>query len=108
MPAARPAHVVVVGGGISGLACAYFLHELSGGAVRLTVLEESPRLGGKLRLGEVGGVTVDLGAESLLARRPEAVELASAVGLGDDIVHPVTTAAALWSRGRCGRCRRAR
>ncbi len=99
MPAARPAHVVVVGGGISGLACAYFLHELSGGAVRLTVLEESPRLGGKLRLGEVGGVTVDLGAESLLARRPEAVELASAVGLGDDIVHPVTTAAALWSRG---------
>ncbi len=99
MPAARPAHVVVVGGGITGLACAYFLHELSEGAVGITVLEESPRLGGKLRLGEVGGVTVDLGAESLLARRPEAVELACAVGLGDDVVHPVTTTAALWTRG---------
>lgn len=99
MPADRPAHVVVVGGGISGLASAYFLRVLSGGAVRITVLEESPRLGGKLRLGEVGGVTVDLGAESLLARRPEAVELAHAVGLGADVVHPVTTAAALWSRG---------
>lgn len=99
MPAARPAHVAVVGGGITGLACAYFLHELSGGTVGVTVLEKSPRLGGKLRLGEVGGVTVDLGAESLLARRPEAVELARAVGLGDDVVHPVTTTAALWTRG---------
>jgi protoporphyrinogen/coproporphyrinogen III oxidase len=40
-----------------------------------------------------------VGAEAMLNRRPEAVELTRAVGLGDDIVHPATTAAQLWSRG---------
>ena len=38
-------HVVIVGGGISGLAAAFFLRDE---AVRVTVLEGSPRLGGKL------------------------------------------------------------
>ena len=41
---ARP-HVVIVGGGIAGLAAAFFLRDEP---VRVTVLEGSPRLGGKL------------------------------------------------------------
>ncbi|PLW72316.1 protoporphyrinogen oxidase, partial [Streptomyces sp. DJ] len=76
-----PRHVVVVGGGISGLAAAWFL--TSGGVPRVTVLEASSRLGGKLYADEIAGVPVDLGAESMLARRPEAVGLARAVGLAD-------------------------
>jgi protoporphyrinogen/coproporphyrinogen III oxidase len=60
------------------------------------VLESSPRLGGKLAGAELEGVPVDLGAESVLARRPEAVDLIQAVGLGDDLVHPATTSAGLW------------
>ncbi len=64
--------------------------------MRVTVLEGSPRVGGKLAGGEVGGVRVDLGAESVLARRPEAVELIRAVGLADELTHPVTTSAGLW------------
>ena len=44
-------------------------------------------------------MTVDLGAESLLARRPEALDLAVELGLGDDVVHPATSRAAVWSRG---------
>jgi len=63
---------------------------------RITVLESSPRLGGKLAGAELEGVPVDLGAESVLARRPEAVDLIRAVGLGDDLVHPATTSAGLW------------
>lgn len=87
--------VVVVGGGISGLAAA---HALATGPnpPRITVLEGSPRLGGKLAGAELEGVPVDLGAESVLARRPEAVDLIRAVGLGDDVVHPATTSAGLW------------
>ncbi|WP_433022700.1 protoporphyrinogen oxidase [Kribbella sp. CA-294648] len=87
--------VVVVGGGISGLAAA---HALATGPnpPQITVLESSPRLGGKLSGGELEGVPVDLGAESVLARRPEAVDLIRAVGLGDDLVHPATTSAGLW------------
>ncbi|MFI1519598.1 protoporphyrinogen oxidase [Kitasatospora cineracea] len=91
---AKP-HVVVVGGGIAGLAAAAFLGDA---AARVTVLEASARFGGKLRGGEVGGVRVDLGAESMLARRPEAVELARRVGLGEQLEPPTTAKAAIWTR----------
>lgn len=93
---ATPPHVVVVGGGIAGLAAA---HRLLGSGVRVTLLEASGRLGGKLMTGEVAGVQVDLGAESMLARRPEAVGLARDAGLGDRLQPPATAAASLWTRG---------
>ncbi|HEX6328279.1 MAG TPA: protoporphyrinogen oxidase [Jiangellaceae bacterium] len=89
-------HVVVVGGGISGLAVAYHLRA-SGAEV--SVLEASAQIGGILRVSDVAGLPVDEGAESLLNRRPEAVELARAVGLGDDIVYPAGVTAGVWSRG---------
>ncbi|MFJ1866165.1 protoporphyrinogen oxidase [Streptomyces sp. NPDC088097] len=91
-----PGHVVVIGGGIAGLAAA---HRLLADGVRVTLLEAGPRLGGKLRAGELAGLPVDLGAESVLARRPEAVELARAVGLGDALQAPATATAHLWTRG---------
>ncbi|MDT0344153.1 protoporphyrinogen oxidase [Streptomyces litchfieldiae] len=89
-------HVIVVGGGISGLAAA---HGLLAAGLRVTVLEGSDRFGGKLRAGHVAGLRVDLGAESILARRPEGVELARAVGLGDALRPPTLTSAAIWTRG---------
>ncbi|GGZ61121.1 protoporphyrinogen oxidase [Streptomyces subrutilus] len=95
-PAAPHGHVVVIGGGIAGLAAA---HRLLADGVRVTLLEAGPRLGGKLRSGELAGAPVDLGAESVLARRPEAVGLARAVGLGDALQPPATATAHLWTRG---------
>lgn len=95
----RPApagHVVVIGGGIAGLAAA---HRLLAEGLRVTLLEAGPRLGGKLRSGELAGLRVDLGAESVLARRPEALELARAVGLGEALQPPATATARLWTRG---------
>lgn len=93
----RP-HVVVVGAGVAGLTAARSLLQSLPGA-RVTVLEAAPRTGGKLRLGEVAGQTVDLGAEAILNRRPEAVGLARDLGLEERLVHPVTTAAGIWTRG---------
>ncbi|WP_418959656.1 protoporphyrinogen oxidase [Streptomyces tritici] len=92
-PAGR--HVVVVGGGIAGLAAA---HRLAGAGLRVTLLEGADRVGGKLLTGEIAGAPVDLGAESLLARRPEALDLARAVGLGERILAPATTTASVWTR----------
>ncbi|MET9898700.1 protoporphyrinogen oxidase [Streptomyces sp. NPDC006446] len=89
-------HVVVVGGGIAGLAAA---HRLLGRGARVTVLEASDRVGGKLLPGEIAGARVDLGAESMLARRPEAVDLAREAGLGDRLQPPATATASLWNRG---------
>ena len=69
--------------------------------VDVVVLEASPVVGGKLRArrGRRASPSTS-GAESMLNRRPEAVALARASGLGDRIVHPATTTANLWSRGR--------
>ena len=89
-------HVVIVGGGIAGLAAAFFLRDE---AVRVTVLEGSPRLGGKLSVSEIAGVSVDEGAEALLVTRPEGTALIADVGLADRRKVPGTTSSAIWTLG---------
>ncbi|HYN66847.1 MAG TPA: protoporphyrinogen oxidase [Ornithinibacter sp.] len=93
----RP-RVVVVGGGIAGLTAALAVLE-SLPTAEVTVLEGSDRVGGKLRLEPVAGHLVDVGAESVLALRPEAVDLATRVGAASELVTPATTSASVWTRG---------
>jgi protoporphyrinogen/coproporphyrinogen III oxidase len=92
---ARP-QVVIVGGGIAGLAAAFFLRDEP---VLVTVLEGSPRLGGKLSVSEIAGVAVDEGAEALLITRPEGTGLIAELGLGEERVEPGTTSSAIWTLG---------
>ncbi|MET9293183.1 protoporphyrinogen oxidase [Streptomyces sp. NPDC003077] len=87
--------VIVIGGGISGLAAAWQLRS----EAEVTVVEARPRLGGVLRTGSVAGIDVDEGAEAMSALHPDAVELAKAVGLGDDLMSPVPAPTSVWSRG---------
>jgi oxygen-dependent protoporphyrinogen oxidase len=88
--------VAIVGGGIAGLSAAFLLRSAG---VRVTVLEGSPRIGGKLAVSEVGGIDVDSGAEALLARREEGVGLIAELGLSADLRPPGTTSAGIWTRG---------
>jgi oxygen-dependent protoporphyrinogen oxidase len=85
--------LVVVGGGIAGLAAARRLRERAGAAAEITVVEGSPALGGKLRTGELA----EAGAEMFLVRdrgeESEAWRLS--VRLGLDLVHPAPVPAAL-------------
>ena len=92
-------HVAVVGGGITGLAAAHRLLSAND-PPRVTVLEASHDLGGKIRTTPFAGrPAVDEGADAFLARVPWAVELAREVGLGDQLVSPATGHAAVWFDG---------
>ncbi len=85
---------VVVGGGIAGLTAAYVL---GAGGADVLLLESSSMTGGKLRTHEVAGLSVDVGAEAMLNRRPEGVDLAVALGL--DVVHPAVASSRIWTGG---------
>jgi oxygen-dependent protoporphyrinogen oxidase len=85
---------VVVGAGITGLTAA---RDLVDAGHQVLVLEATDRLGGKLRRGEVAGVTVDVGAEAMVNRRPEGVALAGDLGL--EVTHPTTATSRVWTRG---------
>ena len=89
-------HVVVIGGGIAGLAAARFLADVP---ARVTILEGSPTIGGKLSASDVAGVSIDEGAEALLARRPEGIALIEATGLAADLVPAGVTSSAIYTRG---------
>lgn len=91
---AQDRDVVVVGGGVAGLVAA---RDLAAAGRDVLLLEGSPGIGGKLRSHEVAGLTVDVGAEAMLARRPEGVGLAAEIGA--EVVHPTSATSGVWSRG---------
>ena len=96
----QPCRVVVVGGGISGLAAAYRLRTLLGSVAEIILIEGSRRLGGALRTVELGGVALDVGAEAFLMRRPEAADLIEELGLTGQLRHPTAAAPTVRADGR--------
>jgi oxygen-dependent protoporphyrinogen oxidase len=76
-------HVIVVGGGIAGLATAYELHRRS---VPFVLLESSARAGGVILSEQVDGYTIDAGPDSLLVQKPGGITLCEELGLGDRLV----------------------
>jgi protoporphyrinogen/coproporphyrinogen III oxidase len=97
------ASVVVVGGGISGLAAAW---ELTGGESgpndtmpRVEIIEASDRVGGSLATTTFAERTIDLGADGFLARRPEATQLVRELGLEDELEPINASGASIWLHG---------
>ena len=84
----RP-HVLIVGGGITGLAAAYACatdprsRALS---VRCMIVERESRLGGKLHTERVDGCLLEHGADSFLASKPAAAALCRTLGLAGDLI----------------------
>ena len=87
--------VVVIGGGIAGLAAA---DRLAAAGVRVTLLEAAERLGGKIHTASFAGGALDMGAEALVTRDPAAIELCRELGLAEDLVTPASGRAYVWTR----------
>jgi oxygen-dependent protoporphyrinogen oxidase len=86
--------VVVVGGGVAGLASA---HRLLSAAPTLDVrvLEAGERAGGRLTTVEVGGLELDAGPDSFIARKPWAADLCRELGL--ELSEPGARGAFAWT-----------
>ncbi len=94
---ANRADVLVIGGGIAGLVSAL---DLARAGHRTVLVEADETLGGVLSAHEVGGLTLDAGAESFATGRPAVADLLAELGLADRIVPPNPTGA--WVRHRAG------
>jgi protoporphyrinogen/coproporphyrinogen III oxidase len=70
--------VLVIGGGITGLAASYYL---SRAGVSVRVLEAQDRLGGNIRTEHVDDFLIDAGPDSWVSQKPHATALACALGL---------------------------
>lgn len=86
--------VIVVGGGIAGLAAAWQLHR-DGMPVHL--YERSERVGGKIHTTPFADRMVDEAADAFLARVPHGIELATELGLADQLIAPTARKAQVWS-----------
>lgn len=73
--------VIVVGGGISGLATAYYLHRRG---VAATLIEASDRLGGLLWSEHVDDCLLERGPDSFLAAKTAAADLMRDLGIDAD------------------------
>jgi len=77
--------VVIVGGGITGLATAHALEKCAERCT-VTVIEGNANLGGNLVTVRHNGFIIDGGPDSWVATKPHATRLAKEVGLGDELI----------------------
>lgn len=80
--------VIVVGGGISGLATAFAVHERDPSA-NVVVLEQGLRVGGNIVTVREQGFVLDGGPDSWVANKPDATALAKRLGLEEELIGTV-------------------
>lgn len=84
-----PPRVIVIGGGVSGLAVAWNVRrglEEAGVRHELAILEAGVRAGGKILTERRDGRLVETGPNGFLDNEPATLRLCSALGLGDEIL----------------------
>lgn len=83
------AHVVIVGGGIAGLATAFYLQKKSheaGLPVDYTLVESKPRLGGKIITKTVNDFVIEGGPDSFVTIKPWGTQLCKDLNLEQELI----------------------
>lgn len=97
--------VVIIGGGISGLAAAHALQQRAAAAgqpLDLTVLESAAHWGGKILTDRTDGFVIEAGPDTFLATKPRGVGLCRELGLEDRLqgTNPHQRSTYVLHRGR--------
>ncbi|MEO2168026.1 MAG: protoporphyrinogen oxidase, partial [bacterium] len=82
----RPPRVIIVGGGITGLAAAHRLVEKAGDAVDIRILEATNRPGGVIHTHIEGDLLLELGPDSIITEKPWAVDLCRRLGIDGELI----------------------
>ncbi|WP_066250828.1 protoporphyrinogen oxidase [Neobacillus drentensis] len=95
--------VVIIGGGITGLATAYYLQkEIKEKSLPFEVklIEASNRFGGVINTVKKDGFIIEKGPDSILARKASALKLIKEVGLEDKVVANTAGKSYIYARGK--------
>jgi oxygen-dependent protoporphyrinogen oxidase len=82
-------HITIIGGGIAGLATAFYLQQKSrqqGQAINYTLLEGDPRFGGKITTEVVDDFVIEGGPDSFLTQKPWGLQLCRDLGLTNRLI----------------------
>ncbi len=82
-------HVIIIGGGISGLATAYYLQQQAQAKnlpLTYTLIEKQPTFGGKIVTDTRDGFVIEGGPDSFISQKPWARQLCQELGLQDRLI----------------------
>ena len=82
-------HITIIGGGIAGLATAFYLEKRAreqGREIQYVLLERSDRWGGKIATESVDGFLIEGGPDLLLTQKPAGIQLCKDLGLADRLI----------------------
>ena len=82
----KPPAIVIIGAGAAGAVAAYRLRQLMGPSASITIIESSPRIGGRARHVNFAGSKVEVGASILHTAGRRLLDLADTLGVA---VQPV-------------------
>jgi len=104
----KPKHVVILGGGITGLSAAFYVKKFFAEQklpVSITVIEQSEVLGGKISTLYKDGFIIEKGPDSFLARKMAMIDLTRELGLEDQLVatNPQAKKTYIFHQGRLHR-----
>ena len=91
-------NIAIIGAGLAGLTAAYELRAREND-LKVDVYEATDRLGGKLHTVAFEAGPTDMGAEAFMARRQDAVEFFTELGLTDSLVEPSGLRSLVWVDG---------